>query len=258
MFYPRRETGHRTETTKVSQATGHNDAATRHLLVVDDDDRIRTLLKEFLSRQGFRVTAAAHADAAKRMLQLLDFDLLILDVMMPGEDGFSLSKWVRANSNVPILILTARGLPDDRIMGLSLGADDYLSKPFEPQELLLRIEAILRRAGGRKARLGQRLTLGHCTFDLMRGELLIADQPVRLTEAEANLLRRMAQSPHTAIDRLELARGAGGIDDLDGGAGRAVDIHVTRLRRKIEADPKNPRYIQTVRGVGYMLAPDEV
>jgi two-component system phosphate regulon response regulator OmpR len=234
----------------------------RHLLVVDDDDRIRGLLKEFLSRAGFRVTGASDAAGARRMLDALDFDLMILDVMMPGEDGLSLTRAIRAEAgpkaHTPILMLTARGLADDRIEGLSSGVDDYLSKPFEPQELLLRIEAILRRAGGRRARSGQRLTLGHCTFDLMRGELLIADQPVRLTEAEANLLRRMAQSPHTAIDRLELARGAGGIDDLDNGAGRAVDIHVTRLRRKIEADPKNPRYIQTVRGVGYMLAPDEV
>jgi two-component system phosphate regulon response regulator OmpR len=233
----------------------------RHLLVVDDDDRIRGLLKEFLSRAGFRVTGASDAAGARRMLRALDFDLMILDVMMPGEDGFSLTRSLRAETGpkaqTPILMLTARGLADDRIEGLSSGVDDYLSKPFEPQELLLRIEAILRRSGGRRVRLGQTLTLGRCTFDLVRGELLVADQLVRLTEAEANLLRRMAQTPHVAIDRLELARGAGALDD-ETGAGRAVDIHVTRLRRKIEADPKNPRYIQTVRGVGYMLAPDEV
>jgi two-component system phosphate regulon response regulator OmpR len=234
----------------------------RHLLVVDDDDRIRGLLKEFLSRAGFRVTGAADAASARRMLDALDFDLMILDVMMPGEDGLSLTRALRAETGAkaetPILMLTARGLADDRIEGLASGVDDYLSKPFEPQELLLRIEAILRRAGGRRARAAPKLTLGRCTFDLQRGELLLADQPVRLTEAEANLLRRLAQSPHTAIDRLELARGAGALDDADGAGGRAVDIHVTRLRRKIEADPKNPRYIQTVRGVGYMLAPDEV
>jgi two-component system phosphate regulon response regulator OmpR len=234
----------------------------RHLLVVDDDDRIRGLLKEYLSRAGFRVTGAADAAGARRMLNALDFDLLILDVMMPGEDGLSLTRAIRAETGpkalTPILMLTARGLADDRIEGLASGVDDYLSKPFEPQELLLRIEAILRRAGGRRDRLGQRLTLGLCTFDLVRGELLLADQPVRLTEAEANLLKRLAQTPRVAIDRLELARGAGAMDDLEGGAGRAVDIHVTRLRRKIESDPKNPRYIQTVRGVGYMLTPDEV
>jgi two-component system phosphate regulon response regulator OmpR len=226
----------------------------RHLMVVDDDDRIRGLLKEYLSRAGFRVTGAADAAGARRMLDVLDFDLLILDVMMPGEDGLSLTRWIRAEpgakSQTPILMLTARGLPDDRIEGLSLGADDYLSKPFEPQELLLRIEAILRRTGGRHPRASQRLSLGRCAFDLARGELLQDDAPLRLTEAEGQLLRRLAQSPHTPVDRLELAQGAG-----DGG-GRAVDIHVTRLRRKIEADPKNPRYLQTVRGIGYMLAPD--
>jgi two-component system phosphate regulon response regulator OmpR len=234
----------------------------RHLLVVDDDDRIRGLLKEYLSRAGFRVTAAADAAGARRMLLALDFDLMILDVMMPGEDGLSLTRAIRSDpgpkAQTPILMLTARGLADERIEGLATGVDDYLPKPFDPQELLLRIEAILRRTGGRRERSGQRLTLGRCSFDLVRGELLSGDQLVRLTEAEAHLLRRLAQSPHVAIDRLELAKNAGPIPDVEGGAGRAVDIHVTRLRRKIEADPKNPRYIQTVRGVGYMLAPDEV
>ncbi|MGZ3315495.1 MAG: response regulator, partial [Caulobacteraceae bacterium] len=222
----------------------------------------RGLLKEYLSRAGFRVTGAGDALGARRMLDAMDFDLMILDVMMPGEDGLSLTRAIRAEAGpkaqTPILMLTARGLADERIEGLTSGVDDYLPKPFDPQELLLRIEAILRRTGGRQERSGQRLTLGHCVFDLARGELLIADQQVRLTEAEANLLRRLAQTPHVAIDRLELARGAGPIPDVENGAGRAVDIHVTRLRRKIEADPKNPRYIQTVRGVGYMLAPDEV
>jgi two-component system, OmpR family, phosphate regulon response regulator OmpR len=234
----------------------------RHLLVVDDDDRIRGLLKEYLTRAGFRVTAASDAAGARRMLQALDFDLMILDVMMPGEDGLSLTRAIRADpgpkAQTPILMLTARGMADERIEGLSSGVDDYLPKPFDPHELLLRIEAILRRTGARRERVGQRLTLGQCSFDLARGELLAGGQPVRLTEAEANLLRRLAQTPHVAIDRIELARGAGPIPDVEGGAGRAVDIHVTRLRRKIEADPKNPRYIQTVRGVGYMLAPDEV
>jgi two-component system phosphate regulon response regulator OmpR len=234
----------------------------RHLLVVDDDDRIRGLLKEYLSRAGFRVTGASDALGARRMLEAMDFDLMILDVMMPGEDGLSLTRAIRSEAGpkaqTPILMLTARGLADERIEGLASGVDDYLPKPFDPQELVLRIEAILRRTGGRVQRAGQRLTLGRCVFDLVRCELLIADQPVRLTEAEANLLRRLAQTPHVAIDRLELARGAGPIPDVEEGAGRAVDIHVTRLRRKIEADPKNPRYIQTVRGVGYMLAPDEV
>jgi two-component system phosphate regulon response regulator OmpR len=233
----------------------------RHLLVVDDDDRIRGLLKEYLSRAGFRVTGAADAAAARRMLDALDFDLMILDVMMPGEDGLSLTRAIRAEAGpkalTPILMLTARGLSDERIEGLASGVDDYLPKPFDPQELLLRIEAILRRSQGLVRRAAQRLTLGRCVFDLTRGELTQDDALVRLTEAEAVLLRRLAQTPNVAIDRLELARGAGPIPDVTDGAGRAVDIHVTRLRRKIEADPRNPRYLQTVRGVGYMLAPDE-
>ena len=220
----------------------------RHLLVVDDDDRIRGLLKEYLARAGFRVTAAADAAAARRLLTQFDFDLLVLDVMMPGEDGFSLTRWVREQGSTPVMILTARGLSDDRIEGLSLGADDYLSKPFEPQELLLRIEAILRRAGTPAT--SRKLSLGACTFDPDRGELVRGDEPLRLTEAEAQLLRRLAQSANAPVDRLELAPG-----DADA-AGRAVDVQVTRLRRKIEIDPKNPRYLQTVRGVGYMLAPD--
>jgi two-component system phosphate regulon response regulator OmpR len=148
-----------------------------------------------------------------------------------------------------VLILTARGLADERIEGLSVGADDYLPKPFEPQELLLRIEAILRRAGARTPH-RRRITLGQFTFDLERGELANGDEPVRLTEGEAALLRRLAQQPHAPIDRADLARDTA---DL---TGRAVDVQVTRLRRKIEADPHNPRYLQTVRGVGYMLAPD--
>lgn len=226
-----------------------NDAIIRHILVVDDDDRIRNLLKEFLSRKGFRVTAAAHADAARRMLQLLDFDLLILDVMMPGEDGFSLAKWVRTSSDVPILILTARGLPDDRIEGLKLGADDYLAKPFEPQELLLRIEAILRRTGV-KPTLPKYVNMGAFQFDLERCELSKNGTLVRLTEAEAELLKYLAERANVPVDRIDLAR-----DSVDA-TGRAVDVQVTRLRRKIELDAKNPRYLQTVRGKGYMLAPD--
>ena len=233
----------------------------RHLLVVDDDDRIRGLLKEYLARHGFRVTSASDSAGARRMLEAFDFDLMILDVMMPGEDGLSLTRAIRAGGDLkaqtPILMLTARGLPDERIEGLTSGVDDYLPKPFDPQELLLRIEAILRRAGPRQARTGQRLLLGVCVFDLNRAELFKGKEPVRLTEAETNLLRRLAQTPHLAVDRLELAQGAGPIPQVFDGAGRAVDIHVTRLRRKIEADPKNPRYLQTVRGVGYMLAPDE-
>ncbi len=235
----------------MTAAPGPLPGAGRHLLVVDDDDRIRDLLKQYLARAGFRVTGARDAAAARRLLATLDFDLLVFDVMMPGEDGLALTRWLRAEAapkgQTPVLMLTARGEAEDRIGGLSAGADDYLPKPFEPQELLLRIEAILRRAAPRAG--ARRLSLGRCAFDLGRGELVCDDAPVRLTEAETFLLRQLARTPHQAIDRMALASGAAD--------GRAVDVQVTRLRRKIEADAKAPRYLLTARGVGYMLAPDE-
>ncbi|RAK57995.1 response regulator [Phenylobacterium deserti] len=225
----------------------------RHLLVVDDDDRIRELLKEYLTRAGFRVTAAPGGQSARKLIESLDFDLAVFDVMMPGEDGFSLTRWLREqrgpSGKTPVLMLTARGEAEDRIEGLRTGADDYLPKPFEPEELLLRIEAILRRASDRPNP-GQSLSLGRCAFDADRGELTCDGEPVRLTEAEVALLRHLARTPHEPVDRLELARGT--VDP----SGRAVDVQVTRLRRKIEDDPKAPRYLQTVRGVGYRLAPD--
>jgi two-component system phosphate regulon response regulator OmpR len=225
----------------------------RHLLVVDDDNRIRDLLKEYLARAGFRVTAAADAARARRLMELLDFDLVVLDVMMPGENGIAFTRTLRERAGgagrTPVLMLTARGDAGDRIAGLSAGADDYLPKPFEPQELLLRIESILRRAGGRPGA-GRALAMGACSFDPDRGELTRDGEIVRLTEAEVALMRQLAASAHDAVDRLDLIR-----DSADA-TGRAVDVQVTRLRRKIEPDPKNPRYLQTVRGVGYRLAPD--
>lgn len=225
----------------------------RHLLVVDDDDRIRKLLKEYLVRAGFRVSTAADAAGADRLCAALDFDLMVLDVMMPGEDGLAFTRRLRAKggetARTPILMLTARDQTQDRIEGLSLGVDDYLGKPFEPQELLLRIEAILRRTTARPT--GPRaLSLGRCAFEPDRGELTCDGQPVRLTEAEVALMRRLARAVHEPVDRLDLAR------DTADATGRAIDVQVTRLRRKIEPDPKNPRYLQTVRGIGYRLAPD--
>ena len=227
----------------------------RHILVVDDDDRLRDLLREFLAREGYRVTTAAHAGSARRLIEMLDFDLLIIDVMMPGEDGFSLTRHVRETSDKPVLILTARGGAEDRITGLTEGADDYLPKPFEPQELLLRVAAVLRRSGP-KPNGPRRLSLGEFCFDLERNELLKGDELVKLTEGEAQLMRALATKADQPVDRLELAREGG-----SGPAGReaslrAVDVSVTRLRRKIERNPSVPRYLQTVRGVGYMLAPD--
>ena len=224
----------------------------RHLLVVDDDDRIRELLKEFLAREGYRVTGAAHAAAAKRLIELIEFDLIVLDVMMPGETGFDLTSWVREKglaSKTPILLLTAKGDAEDRIEGLSRGADDYMSKPFDPRELALRIDAILRRTGG-KPLTPREIKLGDAVFDMERLELSRDGKPQRLTEAEAQLLKTLAIHAHAPVERMTLSPDTADI------TGRAVDVQVTRLRRKLESDPKNPRYLQTVRGVGYMLAPD--
>jgi two-component system phosphate regulon response regulator OmpR len=224
--------------------------AERHLLVVDDDDRIRELLGEYLGRAGFRVSTAGDAAAARRLLSGVHFDLLVVDVMMPGEDGFSLTKGLRARGvAAPVLMLTARDGPDDRITGLSLGADDYLAKPFEPRELLLRIEAILRRVAAPPPASAE-IRLGGRRFDSARGELVGDGPAVRLTDAETRLLVALAARANIAVDRDALA------GDASDGAGRAVDIQVTRLRRKIEDDPANPRYLRTVRGRGYMLTPD--
>ncbi len=224
----------------------------RHLLIVDDDDRIRELIKEYLSREGYRVTGAAHAAAARRLMELIEFDLVVLDVMMPGESGLELTSWVRTKaglSRTPVLLLTARGDPSDRIEGLSRGADDYMGKPFEPKELALRIDAILRRTGG-KPMTPREIKLGAAVFDMERLELTRDGKPQRLTEAEAQLLKTLATHAHSPVERMALSPDTADI------TGRAVDVQVTRLRRKLEVDPKNPRYLQTVRGVGYMLAPD--
>lgn len=224
----------------------------RHLLIVDDDDRIRELLKEYLAREGYRVTGAAHAAAARRLMELIEFDLVVLDIMMPGESGLDLTTWVRSKagtSDTPVLLLTARGEADDRIEGLTRGADDYMTKPFDPRELALRIEAILRRTGG-KPMSPREIKLGTAVFDMERLELTRDGAPLRLTEAEAQLLKTLALSAHAPVERISLSPDTADI------TGRAVDVQVTRLRRKLEVDPKNPRYLQTVRGVGYMLAPD--
>ena len=227
-----------------------------HVLVVDDDPRLRALLQKFLARNGFMVTTARDAAHARRLLEGLEFDLLVLDVMMPGEDGLALTAALRETMSTPILLLTARGDADDRIRGLEAGADDYLGKPFEPRELLLRITAILRRVPKPRPRSEppRTLHLGAIRYDLGRGELWRGPEPIRLTATESALMRLLAQRPHEPVTRQEL------VEDLGGGIAeaqeRAVDVQITRLRRKIEQDPKTPRYLQTVRGSGYMLAPD--
>lgn len=222
-----------------------NDA---HILVVDDDDRIRTLLKRFLMRAGYRVTAVGDAPSARRMLQTLAFDLAIFDVMMPGEDGLSLLSAVREEIDTPVIILTARGDPDDRIEGLRRGADDYLAKPFEPEELQLRISAILRRRAPDTTK--AEIRISGLLFDAERGELRDGDTRIRLTEAEAALLARLAATPGEPVSREDLA------EATSSGLERAIDVQVTRLRRKIERDPRDPVYLQTVRGIGYRLLID--
>ena len=230
-----------------------NDA---HILIVDDDERIRGLLQKFLARHGFWVTTARDAAHARRLLEGLEFDLLVLDVMMPGEDGLTLTTSLRETLSTPILLLTAKAETNERIMGLEAGADDYLTKPFEPKELVLRINAILRRVPA-EAPIDappKTLQLGEVRYDVSRGEMWRGSDLVRLTATESALMRIFANSTHQPVSRGKL------VDDLGGDKGqsqeRAVDLQITRLRRKIESDPKSPRYLQTVRGAGYMLAPD--
>ncbi len=226
-----------------------------HLLVVDDDERIRGLLQKFLVRSGYLVTVARDAAQARKLLAGLEFDMIVLDVMMPGEDGISLTRALRARMSTPILLLTAKGETVNRIEGFEAGADDYLVKPFEPKELLLRINAILRRVPQVSAAdpVPKVLHLGAVRYDMDRGELWRGDQAVRLTATEAALMRLFAQAPGEAISREKLV---GDLGREDVAQERAVDVQITRLRRKIEDDPKAPRYLQTVRGEGYMLQPD--
>ena len=232
-----------------------------HLLIVDDDERIRTLLQKYLMRNGFWVTPARDGGHARRLLLGLEFDLIVMDVMMPGEDGVTLTRDLRRSLATPILLLTAKGEAQDRIAGLEAGADDYLTKPFEPKELLLRINAILRRTPPQQAetRVPRVLQMGPVRYDVDRGEMWHGDDQIRLTATEAALMRIFAARPGEAVSRSQL------VEDLGRGSNRgeaaqaqerAVDVQITRLRRKVEADPKQPRYLQTVRGAGYMLAPE--
>jgi two-component system, OmpR family, phosphate regulon response regulator OmpR len=226
-----------------------------HLLIVDDDERIRGLLQKFLVRSGYLVSTARDAAQARRILQGLEFDLVVLDVMMPGEDGITLTRDLRKRMTTPILLLTAKGETANRIEGLEAGADDYLVKPFEPKELLLRINAILRRVPQvRNAEpVRQVIHMGAVRYDLDRGEMWRGEAPVRLTATEVQLMRIFAAQPGKPIPRDRLvAEGS----RVDAAQERAVDVQITRLRRKIEDDPKAPRYLQTVRGEGYMLQPD--
>lgn len=219
-----------------------------HILVVDDDDRLRDLLKRYLSSEGYDLTSARDAASARKLLSSIAFDLIILDVMMPGEDGLSLLSSVRDEIASPVILLTARSEASDRIEGLKRGADDYLAKPFEPEELVLRIKAILKRASPEIA--VQEVRLSGMVFNMARGELRRDGRIVRLTESEAQLLRLLAQRAGKPISRYELAM------LTSTGVERSVDVQVTRLRRKIERNPREPVHLQTVRGVGYRLTGD--
>jgi len=222
-----------------------------HILVVDDDDRLRDLLRKYLSENGYIVLTATDAQDARAKLTSFAFDLIVLDLMMPGESGLDFATSFRKTSDVPILMLTAMSEIEDRIRGLEHGADDYLTKPFEPRELLLRVNAILKRISqpvdeGEEAKI---ISMGQARFDVDRGELTVSDALVRLTTVEVQLLRMLAERPGEPYAREDLMRHTETV-------GRAVDVQVTRLRKKIEVEPKMPRYLQTVRGKGYVLIPD--
>jgi len=229
-----------------------NDAA--HILVVDDDSRLRTLLSRYLAEQGFRVTTAENAADARAKLRSVSPDLLVLDVMMPGENGLALTEALRRDhgQDLPVLLLTARGAPEDRIAGFEAGADDYLGKPFEPLELVLRIRAMLRRvAYAQPGTPVGPVQLGVVEFDPERGELRGGETTTRLTGGEAALLATLARRPNEVLSREEIATAL----SMDEAGERAIDVQVTRLRRKIEVDPREPRFLHTVRGRGYVLKP---
>ncbi|MEJ6751701.1 MAG: response regulator transcription factor [Amylibacter sp.] len=227
-----------------------------HILIVDDDERIRNLLQKFLLRNGFFASIARDAAHARRLLSSIEFDMIVLDVMMPGEDGLSLTIDLRKTLTTPILLLTAKSESNERIMGFEAGADDYLTKPFEPKELVLRINSILRRMPKDDINLALPTTIqmGAVRYDLSRGELWDNNALVKLTATESALLRIFSVNLHNPVSRPKLVEDLtkNGVPSQE----RSVDVQITRLRRKLEVDPKMPRYLQTVRGAGYMLAPD--
>ncbi|SMC61358.1 response regulator [Rhizobium sp. RU36D] len=225
-----------------------DDAA--HLLVVDDDTRIRDLLHRYLTEKGFRVTVAADAGEARRKLKGLNYDLLIVDVMMPGESGLSLTQSLSRDKRVPIIMLTARSEAESRIAGLEAGADDYLAKPFDPRELVLRINNILKRNSVPEAPKIEQVMFGPYTFSILRKELKKAAEVIRLTDREQEIMLLFASRAGDTIPRHELIG-----NDTEVGE-RTIDVQINRLRRKIEDDPANPVWLQTVRGIGYRLSMD--
>ena len=216
-----------------------------HIMVVDDDDRIRELVKQYLEENNFLVTSAKNASDAKKKLEIIKFDILILDIMMPGESGLSLTKEVKKNNPTPIILLTAKGETQDRIEGLELGADDYLGKPFEPKELLLRIKNILNKT--KKTTLPEEIYIGNALVNLSKLNIKINNQRKKINTAEKKVLEKMLESPGKVFSRDDIGK------IINISKERTIDVMVTRLRQKIESDPKNPKYLQTIRGSGYVL-----
>jgi two-component system phosphate regulon response regulator OmpR len=222
---------------------------TPHVLVIDDDQRIRDLLARYLYENGFRVTTSKDAESAKAAMRGLSFDLVLVDWMMPGQSGLDLARELKASKNIPVCMLTAQSDPDQRITGLEAGVDDYIPKPFEPRELLLRLRNVIRR-GHAPATSGDEVRMGAYVFHIGRGELKRDDESIKITERERELLRQFASRPGVPIPRHEL------FNDDSTGSERAIDVQINRLRKKFETDPSNPVYLQTVRGKGYILYTD--
>ena len=216
-----------------------------HVLVVDDDDRIRNLLKEYLNDNNFMISTAQDANDAKIKLKHFKYDLIVLDVMMPGQDGYSLTKEIRTKNNKPIILLTAKGEVENRIKGLEFGADDYISKPFEPKELLLRIKNIISK--NKEIDLNKKHKIGNAEIDLNKMTITVKGDQKKINVSEKNVLSEMLSSPGKTFSRLKIGEISGILQE------RSIDVMITRLRQKIEEDPKNPKYLQTVRGYGYVL-----
>ncbi len=217
----------------------------KHILIVDDDNRIRDLLKDYLSQNDYIVSTAENADQAKERLKYLKFDIIILDVMMPGQNGYELTKEIKKQIKIPIVLLTAKGEVENRIRGLELGADDYISKPFEPKELLLRIRNIISK--NKKINLKSKHKIGIAEIDLNKMIVNLKDSSKKINNTERKVLIEMLSNPGTTYSREEIGK-ISGI-----GQERSIDVMITRLRQKLELDPKNPKYLQTIRGSGYVL-----
>ena len=216
-----------------------------HILVVDDDDRIRNLLKDFLSDNNYIVSTAENAEGAKEKINYIKFDIIILDVMMPGQDGYDLTRDIKKKFKIPIILLTAKGEVENRIKGLEIGADDYIGKPFEPKELLLRIRNIIKNTN--KLNLNSSHTIGKAIVDLSKLKIDLNDKSKKINNSEKKVLVEMLSNPGKTFSRDEIGKISGIKQE------RSIDVMITRLRQKIETDPKNPKYLQTIRGLGYVL-----